>query len=208
MVTEPEFLAALRRQRVFAILRGSDRASTTAAGLALIDSGIGCLEVSLSGTDALGALADLAAAAPRGALVGAGTALTAADVRRASDAGARFIVTPGLTESVEEARRRGLPVLGGALTPTEIIAARERCTAVKLFPASVFGPRYLAALRGPLPDLDIVPVGGIDAAAAEAFLAAGALAVGVGSPLVGDAADGGSILELRERARAYLAIRA
>jgi 2-dehydro-3-deoxyphosphogluconate aldolase/(4S)-4-hydroxy-2-oxoglutarate aldolase len=115
------------------------------------------------------------------------------------------VVTPCLTDGIEEARRLGLPVIGGALTPTEILEASHRCTAVKLFPASLAGPAYLAALRAPLPDVDIVPVGGIDVTAAARYVAAGALAVGVGSPLLGDAAGGGSIADLRRRARGFIA---
>jgi 2-dehydro-3-deoxyphosphogluconate aldolase / (4S)-4-hydroxy-2-oxoglutarate aldolase len=205
MVTGPELLARLRRERILAILRGRDRAAMTAAGLALIEEGISCLEVSLTGADALGTVEDLACVAPEHAVIGVGTVVSPADVSRARDAGGQFVVTPGLTDSFDEARSTGLPVIGGALTPTEIIEASRRCTAVKLFPASFAGPAYLTAVRAPLPDVDIIPVGGIDAAAAAAYLAAGALAVGVGAPLIGDAADGGNIGDLRRRARAFIA---
>lgn len=205
MVTGPELLARLRRERILAILRGSNRAATTTAGLALIEAGISCLEVSLTGTDALGTVADLVRVAPEHALIGVGTVTSPADVRRARDAGGQFVVTPGLTDGIEEASNFGLPVIGGALTPTEIMEASRRCTAVKLFPASFAGPAYLTAVRAPLPDVDIIPVGGIDVASAAAYLAAGALAVGVGGPLIGDAADGGSIADLRRRARAFIA---
>jgi len=99
--------------------------------------------------------------------------------------------------------RRGLPVIGGALTPTEVAASLDAgVAAVKLFPASLGGVSYLRALRDPFPDVPFVPVGEVDASAAQAYLAAGAVAVGVGSPLVGDAASGGSLDALRARARA------
>ena len=198
-------LDLLREHRLLAILRGRDRAATVAAGLTLIDAGVRCLEVSLSGADALAALGELCRAAGADAHIGAGTVLTAADVEQARDAGAEFVVTPGACPGIAAAHERGLPVLGGALTPSEIIAASARCAAVKLFPASVGGVGYLRAIRAPLPEVPLVPVGGVDAELARRYLAAGAVAVGVSSPLVGDAADGGDLGGLRARARTFLA---
>lgn len=206
MVSERALLGVLREQRLLAILRGPQHARLVAAGLALIDCGITCLEVSLTSLDALGVIDDLVANAGADAHIGAGTVLTAADVSRARDAGAQFIVTPGLCPAVEEARAADLPVLAGALTPSEIIDAASRGTAVKLFPASQGGPEYLRAVRAPLPDTAFVPVGGVDAPSVPAYLAAGALAVGVGSPLLGDAVDGGDLAELRVRANEFRAV--
>jgi 2-dehydro-3-deoxyphosphogluconate aldolase/(4S)-4-hydroxy-2-oxoglutarate aldolase len=205
MVSDQTLLDVLREQRLLAILRGSDRAGLVAAGLTLVDCGIGCVEVSLTSTDALEAIADLVSKASADALVGAGTVITADAARRARDAGAQFVVTPGLGAGVDAARALGLPVLAGALTPTEAIAAAERATAVKLFPASFGGPAYLAAIRAPLPSVPFVPVGGVDADSVPAYLAAGALAVGVGSPLIGDATEGGDLNGLRARARSFRA---
>lgn len=205
MVSGEHLLDALREQRLLAILRGRDRAALVAAGLTLIDCGITCLEVSLTSSDALGAIDELVSKAGAGALIGAGTVITADDVLRVRDAGAQFTVTPGLCAAADAAQAAGLPVLVGALTPSEVIAAAERGVAVKLFPASCGGPEYLRAIRAPLPDVPIVPVGGVDAESIPAYLAAGALAVGVGSPLVGDAADGGDLVELATRARAFRA---
>ena len=132
--------------------------------------------------------------------------LTAEEARAAHRAGADFAVTPGLGEGVAAAQELGLPVLAGVMTPTDVLAARALgVAAYKLFPAAhAGGPGYLRALRGPFPDLPFVPVGGVDAASARAYLAAGAVAVGVGSPLLGDAADGGPPAALRTRARAFL----
>jgi 2-dehydro-3-deoxyphosphogluconate aldolase/(4S)-4-hydroxy-2-oxoglutarate aldolase len=198
-------LETLRAARLLAIVRGTDAGGALRTVLALAEEGITLVEVSLTGTDALGVLsrarAELGSAAP----LGAGTVLTAEDARRAQESGADFAVTPGLGEGFDEARRIGLPVLAGALTPTEVAAAvRLGADAVKLFPAGpVGGPGYLRALRGPFPGVPFVPVGGVDAQAARDHLAAGAVAVGVGSPLVGDAADGGDLGALRDRARAY-----
>jgi 2-dehydro-3-deoxyphosphogluconate aldolase/(4S)-4-hydroxy-2-oxoglutarate aldolase len=137
--------------------------------------------------------------------MGAGTVLTAGQVREAQDAGAQFIVTPCLAPSTDAAFNLGLPVLVGALTPAEVYsAAREGAAAVKLFPASVGGPAYLKALKDPFPDIEFVPVGGVAAESVTEYLQAGALAVGAGSPLTGDAPRGGSLAELGDRARTFI----
>jgi 2-dehydro-3-deoxyphosphogluconate aldolase/(4S)-4-hydroxy-2-oxoglutarate aldolase len=203
MVSDAALLSALREQRLLAILRGPEPGLLAAAGRTLVECGFACLEVSLTSGDAFGVIEELAAKTD--ALVGAGTVLAAADVHRAREAGAQFVVTPGLCPAVDEARAAGLPALAGALTPSEIIAAAARSTAVKLFPASHGGPEYLRAVREPLPEVPLVPVGGIAADSVAAYLAAGALAVGVGSPLLGDAARGGDLGELRRRAGAFRA---
>ena len=117
------------------------------------------------------------------------------------------MVTPAVTESVAESVARGIPVLVGAFTPTEVVTAVGLgATAVKLFPSSIGGPAYLRALRDPLPGVSFVPVGGVNAALAAEYLSAGAVAVGVGSPLVGDAARGGDLDALRARAAEFLTV--
>ncbi|UED84112.1 bifunctional 4-hydroxy-2-oxoglutarate aldolase/2-dehydro-3-deoxy-phosphogluconate aldolase [Streptomyces profundus] len=201
-------LELLRGRRLLAIVRGTDRDAAIRAVRTLAEEGVGLVEVSLTGRDALEVIREASAELGPEAPLGAGTVLTAEDARAARDAGAAFVVTPGLGAGLTEARRLGLPTLAGALTPSEIIAALAAgATAVKVFPAdSMGGPRYLRALRGPFPDVPLVPVGGVDAEAADGYLAGGATAVGVGSPLVGDAADGGDLDALRERARTYLRV--
>ncbi|SEP05571.1 2-keto-3-deoxy-phosphogluconate aldolase [Actinacidiphila rubida] len=201
-----DLLTALRTHRLVAIVRGTDPEASLRAVLALVEEGVSLVEVSLSGEGALDVIAAARAALGPDALLGAGTVLTADDARAAHRAGAGFAVTPALGEGVAIARERGMPVLAGVMTPTDIVAAQAMgVTAYKIFPAQqAGGPAYLRALRGPFPRLPFVPVGGVDAAAARAYLAAGALAVGVGSPLLGDAADGGSIAELRSRAAEFL----
>ncbi|SFF40646.1 2-keto-3-deoxy-phosphogluconate aldolase [Actinacidiphila alni] len=201
-----DLLTELRARRLVAIVRGADPDAALAAVLTLVEEGVTLVEVSLSGRDALDVIARARAALGPGAPLGAGTVLTARDARDAHRAGADFVVTPALGEGVTAARELGLPVLAGVMTPTDVVAAvRLGATALKIFPAAqAGGPDYLRALRSPFPDLPFVPVGGVDAPAARAYLAAGALAVGVGSPLVGDAADGGSTAALRARARDFL----
>ncbi|MER5522335.1 bifunctional 4-hydroxy-2-oxoglutarate aldolase/2-dehydro-3-deoxy-phosphogluconate aldolase [Streptomyces sp. NPDC002763] len=200
--------AALTSRRLLAIVRGSDPDATLRTVLTLAEEGIELIEVSLSGTDALTVLARARKELGPDRPLGAGTVLTADDARAAHHAGATFAVTPGLGAGVDTALQLGIPVLAGVLTPTDVIAAQARgVAALKLFPAAeAGGAAYLKALRGPFPDAVLVPVGGVDVPAARAYLAAGATAVGVGSPLVGDAADGGDIAGLRDRARAFLSV--
>ena len=201
------FLDELTQERLLAIIRGTDPAAAVQTALALFECGFRFVEVSLVTTEALRVIAEVAGRVPAGCLIGAGTVLTREDVSRAQGAGARFMVTPAVTESVAESVSRGIPVLAGAFTPTEVVAAMDLgATAVKLFPSATAGPAYLRALRDPLPGLPFVPVGGVDAALAAEYFAAGAVAVGIGSPLVGDAARGGDLEELRARAAEFLTV--
>ncbi|MFE9562335.1 bifunctional 4-hydroxy-2-oxoglutarate aldolase/2-dehydro-3-deoxy-phosphogluconate aldolase [Streptomyces sp. NPDC006487] len=202
-----EFGAALRQERLVAIVRGRDAEASFRTVMALVEEGVPLIEVSLSGTDALDVIGRARKELGDEAWLGAGTVLTAEDAQRAADAGANLMVTPGLGAGVHESVRQGLPVLAGVITPTEVIAADAAgAAALKLFPGSIGGPAYLRALRAPFPDLPFVPVGGVDAAAAGEYLSSGAVAVGVGSPLIGDAADGGDLFALRRRAAEFKAV--
>ncbi|MFI6348793.1 bifunctional 4-hydroxy-2-oxoglutarate aldolase/2-dehydro-3-deoxy-phosphogluconate aldolase [Streptomyces sp. NPDC050560] len=203
-----DFPTALRSHRLIAIVRGTDAEASLRTVLTLAECGVGIIEVSLSGTDALEVIGRARSRLGADAWLGAGTVVTEEDTGRAVDAGANLVVTPGLGAGVATALGLGVPVVAGVLTPTEVIVAqRAGATALKVFPASaVGGPAYLKALAGPFPGLPFVPVGGVDEAAAESYLALGATAVGVGSPLVGDAADGGDLGALRERARRFLEV--
>jgi 2-dehydro-3-deoxyphosphogluconate aldolase/(4S)-4-hydroxy-2-oxoglutarate aldolase len=199
-------LDALRSRRLMAIIRGTDAAAAIRTVLTLAEEGVSMLEVSLTTPGAFRVISRARAELGSEASVGAGTVITAEDADRAADAGADFAVTPAIVPGLRTAAERGLPLLAGALTPTEIVAATQHgAAAVKLFPASLGGVRYLRALLDPFPATALVPVGGVDARAAREYLAAGAVAVGVGSPLVGDAASGGSPGDLRVRARRFLA---
>ncbi|WP_229401351.1 bifunctional 4-hydroxy-2-oxoglutarate aldolase/2-dehydro-3-deoxy-phosphogluconate aldolase [Micromonospora okii] len=201
-----DLVAELTAARVLAVIRGTDAAGAVAAGTALLEEGVRIVEVALTTPDATRAIEALRAAAPAGSLVGAGTVLTTADVADVAAAGAQFVVTPAVVESIGEAARRGLPVAAGALTPTEAYnAVRLGASAVKLFPASVGGPAYLKAVRDPFPDIPFVAVGGVGLADVPGYFRAGAIALGLGGPLVGDAASGGDLDALRGRARTYLA---
>jgi 2-dehydro-3-deoxyphosphogluconate aldolase/(4S)-4-hydroxy-2-oxoglutarate aldolase len=198
------FRERLADQRLLAIVRGTDADAALRTVLTLAEGGVDLVEVSLVTADATEVIRRARMALGEDAGLGAGTVVTAEDADRAADAGASYLVTPALGEGLAAGRRLGLPVLAGALTPTEILTAMDAgADAVKLFPASLGGVPYLRALRDPFPHLLFVPVGGVDAAAAAGYLRAGAVAVGVGSPLVGDAASGGSIDELRARIRRF-----
>jgi 2-dehydro-3-deoxyphosphogluconate aldolase/(4S)-4-hydroxy-2-oxoglutarate aldolase len=154
--------------------------------------------------DALRAIASAAAAAPRlGLEIGAGTVLSVEAARRAVDAGATFLVMPHLDIMlVSWAAERGIPALPGCATPTEALAAwRAGAAAIKVFPASSLGPSFVRELRGPFPWMPLVPTGGVTLETIPAFIAAGAVAVGLGSWLVGDGDPAG----IRERAAAAVA---
>jgi 2-dehydro-3-deoxyphosphogluconate aldolase/(4S)-4-hydroxy-2-oxoglutarate aldolase len=179
-----DFIAELAAARVLAIIRGTDTAATVAAGKALLEEGVRLVEVSLTTPGAPRAIEAIRSDAPAGSLVGAGTVLTVSAVADVAAAGAQFIVTPAVVESIAEAARRGLPVAAGALTPTEAQAAvRHGASAVKLFPASLGGPAYLKSLRDPFPGIPFVAVGGVGLDEMHAYLAVGAVAVGVGGTL-------------------------
>jgi 2-dehydro-3-deoxyphosphogluconate aldolase/(4S)-4-hydroxy-2-oxoglutarate aldolase len=198
-------LDTLRTRRLLAIVRGDDPDTALAAVLTLAECGVQLIEVSFTGTDAPGVLRRARAALGADHALGAGTVLTVDEARQAAEAGASYLVTPALAPSLAEGTRLGLPVLAGALTPTEVVAANTGgATAVKLFPASLGGPDYLRALRDPFPHTPFVPVGGVNAESARTYLDRGAIAVGVGSPLLGDAAVGGDMSALRKRAADFL----
>lgn len=207
MLNPTDFTHELHRTRLVAIVRGSDPHAALASALALAEEGVRLIEISLTTPGAETVIAQAVKEAGTNAVIGAGTVVTPQDALRARDAGAQWMVTPALDKGFERAVALGVPVLAGALTPTEAVTAmRSGANAVKLFPASLGGPGYLRALRDPLPDTPFVPVGGADAEAARAYFAAGAVAVGVGSPLLGDAPHGGDLTRLRSRARTFLAV--
>lgn len=179
------FLAQLAALRILAIIRAPSSNAALEIGVAVARGGIGALEVTFTTPGAADAIAALTARLP-GVVIGAGTVLDRPTLEAARAAGATFAVSPHLDlELVAAARELGVPYLPGALTPTEVLAGwRGGATAIKLFPAAQVGPSYLAALRGPFPDVPIVPTGGVDEQNVAAWLAAGAVAVGIGGNLV------------------------
>jgi 2-dehydro-3-deoxyphosphogluconate aldolase/(4S)-4-hydroxy-2-oxoglutarate aldolase len=141
-------------------------------------------------------------------LVGAGTVVTPAQAIEASEAGASYLVSPGIDDEVVAAMQgTGLAVMAGSLTPTEVMrGVRLGVDVMKLFPGSLGGPSYLRSLRGPFPDVPFMPTGGVSAANVGDWLAAGAIAVGVGSELAsaGDIRSG-DFAGVRDKGRAFVA---
>lgn len=154
---------------------------------ALVEAGLTVAEVTMTVPGAIDAIASVKKRFADKVLVGAGTVTDAETARRAIDAGAEFIVSPCLvSEVIEAARRADVAVLPGALTPTEIFEAfQQGGDMVKVFPAqNVGGAAYLRALRGPFPDIPLVPTGGVTLENVCEMFDAGAVAVGVGSELI------------------------
>ena len=178
---------------------------------ALADGGVLAFEITLNEPvdAALRAITSVASRAP-GLSIGAGTVLSIDAAKLAIDAGATFLVMPHTDpELVAWAAARGIPTLPGASTPTEILAAwRAGAAAVKVFPASVVGPALVRECRGPFPYIPLVPSGGVTAETAAAFIAAGAVAVGVGGWLIGDAESAGVTARARQVVNVVAAARA
>jgi 2-dehydro-3-deoxyphosphogluconate aldolase/(4S)-4-hydroxy-2-oxoglutarate aldolase len=174
----------------------------------LVDAGIRSLELTLTTPGTFDRMPHLIAQYGDVVDLGVGTVTNAADLARAVDAGASYLVTPITSAAfVQQATDAGVPIVPGGLTPTELFASWSAgASAVKIFPAGQVGPAYLKDLRGPFPDLVAVPSGGVDLDGASAWLAAGAVAVSVGGPLLGDAFAGGDLAALRDRAQAFVEV--
>jgi len=192
---------------IVAIARGASTTHVAAAVEKLVEAGISCVELTLTMPDAVDGIASLVSRLGDAACVGAGTVLTTAQASACLDAGAKFLVAPSLAPDVVAfAAEAGAPCLPGALTPSEIVSAwNSGAAGVKLFPASLGGARYLRDVRAPLPDIPLIPTGGVAIDDVPAYLAAGAVAVGLGGPLFGDALSGGSLDDLAARARRLVA---
>lgn len=200
-------LDLLARERVLTVVRAPAIPDAAELCRALLAGGISCVELTFTTPDLLRHLRD--AAAVPGCRVGAGTVLTADDAAAAVDAGAEFLVTPGLRPDVARvARERDVPFVMGAFTPSEVLTALEwGAAAVKIFPAHALGPRYLKDLRGPLPDVRLIPSGGVGPDNAGAFLAHGALAVSAGTDVVPPAAvAAGDWADVTRRARRFTGV--
>lgn len=184
-------LARARATGVLAVLRASTPELALEASEAIIRGGITGIEVTFSTPDAPGVIRELIARHGDAAYIGAGTVTTAAQADAAADAGAEFLVSPGTLPDLTRAMlATGRVVMTGAMTPTEVMTALELGVDVaKIFPASLGGPSYLGALRGPFPDAPLMPTGGVSPDNLAAWFAAGAVAMGAG----GDLANGASI---------------
>jgi len=186
-------VSTLREVGIIPIIRASSADAVMPVAEALLQAGLPVVEITLTVPNAIDAIGAVAKRFAGKLLVGAGTVTDAESARRAAEAGAEFIVTPCLVrEVIEAARRADVAVLPGALTPTEVFEAfRAGGDMVKVFPAqSVGGAAYLRALRGPFPDIPLVPTGGVTLENVAELFKAGAAAVGVGTELISkDALD-------------------
>lgn len=200
--------AVLRETGLVAILRSRSGDRLDAVCDVLLDAGVRCLEVTMNTPGALAVVRRLVGEARPGVELGLGTVRRVDEVEAAADAGATFVVAPNTDAAVgRRAADLGLGWFPGALTPTEIAAAWDLgATAVKVFPAGVAGgPRYLREVRAPLDDVLLVPTGGVAVEDVPGYLGAGAVAVGMGGPLIGRALDEDEDLaRLAERSRAAL----
>lgn len=201
-------LETLKSTRVLAVLRAPSASSALRAADALVDGGVTGLEITFSTPDAPAVIRSLDEKYGDSIYVGAGTVTAPEQATQAADAGARFLVSPGTRENLTRAMKdTGLTVMTGALSPSEVMAAVEFGTdVVKIFPASLGGPAFLKALRGPFPDVPLMPTGGVSPENIGDWFAAGAIAVGAGSDLVSSTALATEDwAEITRRAEAYAA---
>ena len=194
---------------IVAVVRSPDSQQLVDVVRALADGGVTVAEITMTVPDALDVLRQVRNALGDRVLLGAGTILDAETARAALLAGAEYLVAPTLNlDVIRLCQRYDKLVMPGAFTPTEILAAWEAgADIVKVFPAEVVGPAFIKALRGPLPQIRLMPTGGVDLTTAAAFLKAGACCLGIGSQLVEPAAVAARNFDrLRDLARQYASI--
>lgn len=191
------------------VIRAQSSDEAAAVVEAIQAGGLSVLEITMTVPNAVALIADVVRRAPE-ALVGAGTVLDPETARACIGAGARFVVSPALNpDTIAACRDAGVAVLPGALTPTEVVTAwRAGADLVKVFPANaVGGPAYIKSLRAPLPQIGLVPTGGVNLDTAKDFIKAGSAALGVGADLVDLAAlRRGEAALITDRARRFLAL--
>jgi 2-dehydro-3-deoxyphosphogluconate aldolase / (4S)-4-hydroxy-2-oxoglutarate aldolase len=192
------------------VLRASSAEEAITIADAILAGGVNILEITMTVPGAIRVIEQLAKHHGEKLLLGAGTVLDPETARNCILAGAQFIVSPALdVRTIELCRRYSVPILPGALTPTEILTAWQAgADVVKVFPCSALGgAKYLQALKGPLPQIQLIPTGGVSLSTAEEFLAAGAFALGVGGDLVdAKAAREGRTSVITENAQKYISI--
>jgi 2-dehydro-3-deoxyphosphogluconate aldolase/(4S)-4-hydroxy-2-oxoglutarate aldolase len=207
-MTKVEVLNTIRETGVIAIMRAQSSDQLIAAADAIKKGGVSVIEVTMTTPGALGVIAEAKARYGSDVAFGAGSVLDAETGRAAILAGADFVVSPILNLGlIELCNRYGVATMPGCYSPTEVITGWEAgADLIKLFPASVGGPDLVKAILAPLPQVRIVPVGGVDLETAADFIRKGATALGVGSSLVSQKLlDSGDLDELTRRAAAFVA---
>lgn len=188
--TRRTLVAQIEQAGIVAIIRMKDPDKVRAVFDAIGEGGVRVIEVTMSVPGAVELIRQLAANLPEGFVLGAGTVLDGETVRRVIDAGARFVVSPVFRREVITAcHAQDVAVMPGCFTPTEILEAWDAgADVVKVFPATALGPTYLKDVRGPLPQVKLMPTGGVTLDNAGDWIRAGAVAVGVGTALLDTAA--------------------
>jgi 2-dehydro-3-deoxyphosphogluconate aldolase/(4S)-4-hydroxy-2-oxoglutarate aldolase len=192
---------------LLAVLRAPDPAGARRAVDALVEAGVLGIEITYSTPDAASVIAEVKQSYGDEVLMGAGNQRARAQVAEAAEAGASYLVSPGLDEVVASMRVTSLPAMAGVLTPTEgMRGVQLGVDVMKLFPGSLGDPTYLCSLRGPFPDVPFMPTGGVSADNVGDWLAAGAIAVGAGSEhaSAGDISSG-DFAGIREKGRRFRA---
>jgi 2-dehydro-3-deoxyphosphogluconate aldolase/(4S)-4-hydroxy-2-oxoglutarate aldolase len=208
-VSKEKQLAQVLDSGIVAVIRSPESQQLVDVARALADGGVTVIEITMSVPRALDVLGQVREALGDRILLGAGTVLDAETARAVLLAGAEFIVAPTLNlDVIRLCRRYDRLVMPGAFTPTEILAAWEAgADIVKVFPADVVGPAFFKALQGPLPQIRLMPTGGVDLTTAAAFIKAGACCLGIGGQLVEPrAVRERNFDRIRELARQYTAI--
>ncbi len=206
-MNKEEKIQLIRQTGIIAIMRTKSSDQLIAAAEAIREGGVRVIEVTMNTPGALDVIATASKRFGQDVLFGAGTVLNAETAQVAIKAGAEFIVAPTLNmDVIELCIRFNMPIMPGCFTPTEMLAAWQAgADFVKLFPAEVGGPAMVKAILAPLPQLQIVPVGGVDLNSAAAFLRSGAAALGVGSSLINQKLlESGDFGELTRRAAAFI----
>jgi 2-dehydro-3-deoxyphosphogluconate aldolase / (4S)-4-hydroxy-2-oxoglutarate aldolase len=193
MTGRAEVVREIEACGVVAVIRLKDAGKLRAVVDALAEGGVRALEITMTVPRAIETIGELAPALPEGFLLGAGTILDPETARLAILAGARFVVGPVFRpEVIAMCHRYDVPAMPGCFTPTEILSAWEAgADVVKVFPATALGPGYLKDVGGPLPQVKLMPTGGVSIENAGDWIRAGAIAVGVGTALLDAAAIAG-----------------
>lgn len=209
-MTREEVRSKILEIGIVPVVRAASAQQAMQAAAAVCEGGIPIVEITMTVPGAIDVIAQLAKIMGNDVLVGAGTVLDAEAAQRCIDAGAEFLVSPGFDlATVQFAKQRGKLIMAGALTPTEVIAAwKAGSDFVKIFPCgTVGGAKYIKALKAPLPQVPMVPTGGVNLNTAADFIQAGADALGIGGELISAAAcKSGDVSSITEAARQYVAI--
>ena len=200
--------SAIEQMGVVAVIRLKDPAKLRSVVDALAEGGVRALEVTMTVPNAVGLIREIAPTLPSGFLIGAGTVTDAATAHAVIDAGARFVVSPVFRpEMVRACHEHDVPAMPGCFSPTEILAAHDAgADVVKVFPATALGPQFIKDVRAPLPQVKLMPTGGVTIDNAGDWIRAGAVAVGLGSALLdAKAIDSGRFETIAANARRAVA---